>query len=124
MWPVRKVWTSKNLPQLKIRNRRVDVAVLATSSRHKPAAETADVKTPLNSVTLLRPPSSQRRPHWWAPVPGPLMPRRRVRLMFVDRRYRFPSVSQAELAEAEGDEGLSAYRISAEGFWKDARAGE
>lgn len=52
------------------------------------------------------------------------MPQRRVRLMFVDRRYRFPSVSQAELAEAEGDEGLSAYRISAEGFWKDARAGE
>lgn len=44
--------------------------------------------------------------------------------MFVDRRYRFPSVSQAELAEAEGDEGLSAYRISVEGFWKDAWAGE
>lgn len=46
-----------------------------------------------------------------------------TRLMFVDRRYRFPSASQAELAEAEGDEGLSVYRIPAEGFWKNAWAG-
>lgn len=43
------------------------------------------------------------------------MLQQRVRLIFVDRRYRFASVSQAELAAAEGDEGLSVYRISMEG---------
>lgn len=36
-------------------------------------------------------------------------------IMFVDRRSRFASVSQAELAAAEADEGLPVYRISLEG---------
>lgn len=44
--------------------------------------------------------------------------------MFVDRRHLFPSVSQAELAEADGDEGPPGYRISAGGFWKDVGVGE
>lgn len=52
------------------------------------------------------------------------MPQQRVRLMFVDRRHLFPAVSQAELAEAEGDEGPPVYRISAGGFWKDVGVGE
>lgn len=34
-----------------------------------------------------------------------------ARLMFVDRRYHLPFPSQAALAGAEGDEGLSVYLI-------------
>lgn len=43
--------------------------------------------------------------------------------MFVDSRYHLPFLSQAELARAEGDEGLSVYLIPLRGPWDDARVG-
>lgn len=44
-------------------------------------------------------------------IPNPT-PKQQVRFMFFDRRYRLPFLSQAELVEEEGDEGLSVYLIS------------
>lgn len=65
------------------------------------------------------------------PMPSPqreaFAAKPQARLMFVDRCYHLPFLSQAELAEAEGDEGLSVYLISLWGLrddaWVGARAG-
>lgn len=44
-------------------------------------------------------------------------------LLFVDKRYHLPVLSQAALATAAADEGLSVYLVPLWGLWDDAWVG-